>query len=1191
MAAGQPTNLDVRLLGLDEKANPRTAVAGTIIDGSNWSMDKDGRIKKRPGLTALAMLDADGATVTGGRELSALGDELVLATRDKVYGRDATSAAWAARGRRAYESARIWSASATNAVCDGTDSLLQVDSAVIGRYVLILTSGGVEANDDSESGWMLVDGTSGSCLQAKTTLPAGYYGVIASDTGEATPRFIAFAAERGTNNLRVGEWDADHRGVTWSAMIDDLYIIGERPIYGLQAAGVQAAPYAVRRTAANTWLIAYQQTGGGNFVVRKLERGGPNAFTLSVASTVEASLPSVAIVPAIAYKASATTASIVGMYYGTIYYGTLTLSTMAVSATGSVEPSQWTCTGSAPLDKPYCRGITATVVGTTPEFFFDVSVYTGSWSRAVWLWGFSAGPTLVAKNAGLLCHATQLSTAETGEVAVGIAHVSDWQASAFILRLGVAAGLPVWTSIGAHLCAGDYAGNGCSTLLPRLDYNALALGILNEPISPGGPGTVLLKVAKIGYADTSTACSQPAEIAGSLLLPGGCLKSYDGQHVTEAAFPLGPETVSPSESSIGNTFGATVNADSIIIGDLVPFATVIGDNTGNPVLASSLISVPFSAGEATIPLTTAIGYPGYTPWPAGTVTINVWVRILNPVGGHSYVLERGSSSADYKLRTSDTNLAWQNGDVADVALDENWQQVTWSVAVKSLSGATAADRLEVLIDAGSDDPTAGETAAFQLAIGGTTPVAISAPFAVIETGTRLYRACLAWTDSKGRTQRSQICPSVSHTNASGRTNAVTIPMTTVTERSPVTNLDALIHPAVIEVYRTEVAGTTFYKVGHIANVPNAADAVLYDRLTDVDLVANAQLYTTGNTVEMWPPIGCNLVQVHQGRAFVGTIDNRVFFTAFATEGEGLAFAAEFTVDTGHIPGLLTALLSLDDKLAICSAVAIAPLVGVGPELTGTPVYDSPMVIGTQFGPLCQRACARVPTGIALPTSHGVYMLDRGLAFSWTGAQVTDDVPGSYAWTAATYTPGGDQIRFSTTSLVLVHDLTLPAPPNRAGQWFRWAHPTNVWAWATAVGVMYQLQSNGNVYQSDSGLTDYGTSYQEWVKLSLISPTGPNGWSRIWATELTCDVVSGTTLKLAFTNDDFGLTENATLMAGPKKHVIAKPQYGQCARMTIWIGENAATATAGITLDAIGISVASKGGLGRLGSANRAARST
>jgi hypothetical protein len=1191
MPAGPKLNLPVQLLGLDEKANPRTSVPGTITDGRNWTMDKDGRMRKRAGLSALSMLDESGSAVTGGRELATLGDELVLCTRDKVHSRDAISGAWIPRGRRALESARVIPACATNAVCNGMDSLLQADTATIGRYVLVVMSGGTTPANDSESGWMLVDGTSGSVLRAKEQLPTDYFGVTCSDTGETSARFIAFAIERGTTNLHIGEWDSDHRGVTWSALIDDIYETDDSNAYGLQPLGYQAAPYAVCRVAQNIWLVAYQQTAGGALVVRKVTRTAANTFTLSSATTIEATLPSYSIVPAISWSSGASdTATIAGFYHGTVYWGELTISTMATSATGNLEPAAWTSSGAAPYDKPSCRGATSAKPDSTAYFFFDVITYDDSDdpSRSVYLWAKgNEDAELLAKGAGLLSHAAEFSTAETGEVAVGIAHLSSWQPSAFIMRVWLSTGASLqWSamSIGAHFCAGDYAGRGTSTQLPRLD-SALALGILNEPISPGGPGTTLLKLAFIDYADTSTACSQPAEANGALLLPGTCLKSYDGQHVTEAAFPLGPETMTASESAIGRSYG--LSADGV----LVPYPDVVTSETESPVPASSAITLAFApASTATIDVETAALDPYLTTWNAGTAYFDLWVRIVDPTPGETYELLRGASSESYILFT-DGSVAWQNGNVAATEITSEWTRVTWSVSTKELVHAVTT-RLKLRLSASST--LSEDTATFQIAIGGAMAPKFDFPLASIETGTRLYRACLAWTDSQGRTQRSQISPSVSHTNTGGLANLVTIPMVTVTERSPVTNLDNAIHPAVIEIYRTGAGGTTFYRVGTVANVPNAANASVYDGLGDVDLIANEKLYTTGGTVEHWPPIGCSLVASHQGRAFVASIDNTVLFTAFASSGEGLVFSSEFVADTGHIPGKLTALLSLDDKLAVCTDTAVAALAGIGPELTGTPVYDSPMVISTQFGPVSQRACARVPTGIGMITAHGVYMLDRGLGLQWTGAAVTDEVPGSSAWTAATYTPAGDQIRFSTSGLVIVHDLTLPGPPNRMGQWTKWSYPTNVWAWATAEGVLYQLQSNGNVYQADSGYTDYGTNYQEWVRFAVISPTGTAAWSRIWEAELTCDIAASCTLKVGFTNDDYGLSENANVLVagvGGLKHAIARPKHGQCSRMTIWIGESAATSTAGITLDAVVLKAASKGGLGRLGNSNRATRST
>ena len=171
MSVLQKQLLDVRLLGLDEKANPRTAQAGTIVDGRNWTMDKEGRIAKRPGQSALAMLDTAGNTLTG-RELAALNDELVLGDGKKWYGREPISGKWIARGAAAYERMDVTPMMATGATCNGVDSRLQMDSAQIGRYVLTTMScvNGGPASDGANSGWVLTDSTTGEVLIALQSL-------------------------------------------------------------------------------------------------------------------------------------------------------------------------------------------------------------------------------------------------------------------------------------------------------------------------------------------------------------------------------------------------------------------------------------------------------------------------------------------------------------------------------------------------------------------------------------------------------------------------------------------------------------------------------------------------------------------------------------------------------------------------------------------------------------------------------------------------------------------------------------------------------------------------------------------------------------------------------------------------------------------------------------------------------------
>ena len=72
----------------------RTELIGTIVDGQNFLMNKDGRIEKRLGCTAVAMLDANGATVAGARELVVVGAGFIgleaAATARRTYGCEVT---------------------------------------------------------------------------------------------------------------------------------------------------------------------------------------------------------------------------------------------------------------------------------------------------------------------------------------------------------------------------------------------------------------------------------------------------------------------------------------------------------------------------------------------------------------------------------------------------------------------------------------------------------------------------------------------------------------------------------------------------------------------------------------------------------------------------------------------------------------------------------------------------------------------------------------------------------------------------------------------------------------------------------------------------------------------------------------------------------------------------------------------
>jgi hypothetical protein len=776
--------------------------------------------------------------------------------------------------------------------------------------------------------------------------------------------------------------------------------------------------------------------------------------------------------------------------------------------------------------------------------------------------------------AGLLTQAFNYAIQDTSEIGIGIAYPSTWQPSAFLMRVRVSGDVPSGCCFGGHIHAGNFAGRPMVLQLPNFTGGAaLALGTLNNQLAPGGSGTVLVTVASLAPANTSTVPTQgqPVEIAGTMVAPGAALKAYDGEHVTEAQFYLGPESIA---ATVGN--GQVYYIDG---------ANALAQT---PPASSGIMTAVVAGNTAAIAMQATAGNPALTSWPADAVTVVVTAWITGGTGSYQFGFVGGETALLARLDTT-TSTTYRYADQYNLPATQTITATpttfTFVVPVLALSPTLLTDALYMRLTA-----TGNNGATLHIGYGPSYPSSITTGFPVVELGTREYTAVAAWTDAQGRIQRSQPCPPISLEDMQGLSANVTVPMLNITERGAPFNLDANIQPAQIEVYRTGVNDPIFYRVKTIANVINGAAVSFVDSLPDADITDNEQLYTTGNTVEHWPIIGCNIVTAHQGRLFAVTADNAVYFTAFLALGEGLAFASEYLVETEHINGQITGLLSLDSNLVIGTLLGYAVVAGVGPEATGVPPYDSPMLIASGVGPRGPRGCIRTPDGIVTVTGHGVYLLDRSLSLQNVGLPVEPEVQAwQTPWFAAAYHPTLNHVRFFRTSLALVWDWTLGGPPGRAGQWMKWSYPTNVIAATVVSGALYYLGSNGLVYAADSGPTDNGTSFQEWVQLAVVSPAGPNSWSRLYALRMMCGVAAGATAKIVFTPEEGNLatTDTHTLAAGGgMTNIITKPLHGKGSGMIIWIGENAASATAGITIDAIGLLVGNKGGAGQMPATNR-----
>ena len=1184
MSLLQKQLLDVRLLGLSEKDNPKTSQAGTIVDGLNWQMTKEQRVEKRPGMNALAMLSSGGQTLSG-RELASLGQELMLNDGVQWYARNPLTSQWMPRGYSAYESMQILPTIATNAECNGVDSRLQMETAVIGQTAMTFMAGGDSASDVLESGWLLTNVATGDIIIPRQ--PSAFANVsIGTDGHTVSPTFIGFGcnpAYTGTyQDISMIIWDNTQGFSTEQdrTIISGIPLVMDANNYTLSRGSQLTCPYAACLVGDNVWLIAYNQFivgGSSQLVVRKITRTPGPGWNVTVSDpTVVHSLYTPYAVPMSWNYTSGGTAYLAWEDQGdcslgeSIMFAPVNISTLAV---GTILNTQ----GDGSHTWDLCRGLSVASINGSPWVFIDMTWDGGGLTgqRSVWLWTPSGATcTLLINGAGLLTQAFHYTFEQTSEVGIGIAYPSTWQPSSFLMRVRVSGNQPSGCTFGGHLQAGDFAGRPMVLQLPNFTAGAtLPLGTLNNEIAPGASGNVIVSMLSLAPAVSSTppVQGQPVEIAGTMVAPGAALKAYDGEHITEAQFYLGPESIA-----------ATVGDGQIY------YLNSANTLTQSVPTTSGVMTATVSSHAALITLQSSAGNPALTSWPAGTIPVTVTAWITGGSGSYQFGLVGGEAWLLDRLDTT-TGTGYAYTDRTNVpatqTLTGTAAQYTFLVPVLALSSTLPTDALKIgLLATGNDGAT------LHVGYGPLYPSSITTGFPVVELGTRQYTAVAAWTDAQGRIQRSQPCPPVSCPDMQGLSTNVTVPALNFTERGSPFNLDYAITPAQIEIYRTGVNDPIFYKVASFINQINGAPLSFIDSTPDADITENEQLYTTGNAVEHWPVIGCNIVCSHQGRLFAATAANDVYFTAYLSSGEGLAFAAEYLVETEHINGPLTGLFSLDSNLILGTLTAYATMGGVGPEATGVPPYDSPMVVASGIGPRGPRSYVRIPDGVVALTEHGVQLFDRSLALQNVGLPVEPEpLAGYLPWFSAVYHPTLNQIRLFRTGLALVWDWTLNGPPGRAGQWFKWQYAVNVMATAMANLGLYYLGTNGTVYIADVGLTDNGTAYQEWVQFSVVSPAGPNSWSRLYALRLMCSAAAGSTAKVVFTPEEGNLatTDTHTLAAGGgMTNIITKPLHGKGSSMNIWIGESAASATAGLTIDAIGLLVGNKGGLGQMPVTNR-----
>ena len=283
-----------------------------------------------------------------------------------------------------------------------------------------------------------------------------------------------------------------------------------------------------------------------------------------------------------------------------------------------------------------------------------------------------------------------------------------------------------------------------------------------------------------------------------------------------------------------------------------------------------------------------------------------------------------------------------------------------------------------------------------------------------------------------------------------------------------------------------------------------------DSYSDATIAVGPQAYTTGGAIDnVCPPSFIGLV-ASRGRLF-GIDNKRVWFSKILVQGEGPAFADEFTLDVSA-SGELTAIGTLDDKVIVFAQNSIYVITGRGPDDTTLGNDFEVTQISADRGCVQPRSVINVPMGLMFKSDVGIYILTRGLELQFIGSEVRDktySVPIYYKrqrapdrFAGVLHVQHADGRAGNGIRLVYDYDVNQWAYDSLAGR--QYGSTTIVDACpilgaTIANGRYYWQDGNGYVYYEDTDGAIYyddGSTYVPIeMQLAPINLNGINGYQR------------------------------------------------------------------------------------------------
>lgn len=480
----------------------------------------------------------------------------------------------------------------------------------------------------------------------------------------------------------------------------------------------------------------------------------------------------------------------------------------------------------------------------------------------------------------------------------------------------------------------------------------------------------------------------------------------------------------------------------------------------------------------------------------------------------------------------------------------------------------------------------------------------------IANGDYGYCAVYKWTDNQGQEHRSAPSGIVSITTSSGPSAVeITVPTLRLTSKTDV----------IVELYRTENAGTLFYLVNS-QTVPffndKTVDTVTFlDGLPDADLISRRLLYTTGGVLENIAAPSARILATHtaSNRIFLAGLENenKLQYSKIVNTNQAVAFNDLLTKEVDPVGGPITMLASMDEKLIIFEQDAILFISGTGPTDTGVQdTFTEPERISTDIGCIDPKSVVLTPDGLMFKSRKGIYLLNRALQLGYIGAPV--EIYNNLTISSSKVVAELNQVRFTTIDgQTLVYNYVYKF----------WATFTNHEAKSAEVvgNDYYYLRLDNQLYKENrQSFSDAGIPIKMRVEIGWISFGILQGFGRVYKMLVLGDWLSAHKLLIKIGYDfneawdqsaeiDPALTGTEATAYGidsPYGLPATKPYGGtglpyqtrvnfkqqKCQAIKLEIEDIQEVAGEGFSLSQITFEVGSKAGLFKLGKAQKIAAS-